>query len=77
MSDPVRDTRQAVDAARENMMACLFTCRDEMQRTKENGPCGLCAWAVEEYEAAVEAWVLARERRETLARGGAAAEARP
>jgi hypothetical protein len=68
MSDPVRDTRQAVDDARFRLRAWF--------------PVGTPQWELfardcTAFEAAVEAWVLARERRETFARGDDATEARP
>ena len=55
MADPVRDTRQAVEAARREMVGLLFRCQAEMQRTVEDGPCPMCADAVAAFEAAVRA----------------------
>jgi hypothetical protein len=70
MSDPVRDTRQAVDAARSRLWSWIGTPSNGRVRAD-------FADDLDIYAAAVEAWVLARERRETLARGGDATEARP
>jgi hypothetical protein len=68
LSDPVRDTREAVDAARRDLLDEWTTdCGYRISNAAE----------IDAFESAVEAWVLARERRETFARGDDATEARP
>jgi hypothetical protein len=72
MSDPVRDTREAVDAARARV-------REEFEIVERLGRAHRPACiksAMLNVDALIEA-VLADERRETLARGDDATEARP
>jgi hypothetical protein len=78
LSDPVRDTRQAVDAAREAVVACyrftvdlLDAAVDGIDHPQES--VNLFREELQRYEASVRA----DERRETLARGDDATEARP
>jgi hypothetical protein len=77
MSDPVRDTRPIAELRRQavsdwRIRLLSWVSPDALMVVRDH-----LAADIVGFEAAVEAWVLARERRKTLARGGDATEARP
>jgi hypothetical protein len=77
MSDPVRDTRQAVDAARHALLEWGYDYQPGYMPVSDADYNSTGDKLIDSFAAAVEAWVLARERRETFARGDDATEARP
>ena len=77
MSTRGRDTRQAVDAARRALLEWGYDYQPGYMPASDADYGSTGDKLIAAFEAAVEAWVLARERRETFARGDDATEARP